>query len=83
VGALRVAQLRTRMVIDIEQGRVELRWYFGNILNQFVDNLDVSRGYMPYEGTERFMCEQEAIYYDVLNSVKLRSTRSLFKSFKT
>jgi hypothetical protein len=70
--------LRTPMVIDIEQGRLELLRYFGNILNQFVDSLNVSRGYMPYEGTERFLInEQKAIYCDVLNSVKLRFAGSL------
>jgi hypothetical protein len=54
-----VTQHRTQMVIDIKQGLLKLQGYFGNILNQFVDNLNISHGYMPYQGTKRFLKSEQ------------------------
>jgi hypothetical protein len=63
--------VHTQIVIDIKQERFKLQWYFGNILNQFADNLNIGRGYMPYQGTKRFPAKQLP---QALNNVQFHFT---------
>jgi hypothetical protein len=55
--------VHTQMLMDIKHGRFKLQWYFGNILNQFVDNLNMAAATCEDATCRALLCNMET-YHD-------------------